>query len=177
MERVFLNLGRGLCVCPCVPAQARSEERIFGGGRRIFDIIFWREGAGSGPHASLGQWSSWEASQGPRERGALNSRGARAAARPPPVSRVLQGGLCVCSSSPRRAGGDAGGDGPGIPPTLVLLTVGCPVNSLFWADLKTFDFPPWTPCTLSHRSHQPCFEEKPASHLWPTSGARRRLWP
>lgn len=55
--------------------------------------------------------------KGPRERGALDSRGAWASVRPPPVSRVLQGGLCVRSHSPRLADGDAGGEGPGIPPT------------------------------------------------------------
>lgn len=55
--------------------------------------------------------------KGPRERGVLDSRGAWASVRPPPVSRVLQGRLYVRSHSLRLADGDAGGEGPEIPPT------------------------------------------------------------
>lgn len=163
-----------VCVslCPCASALRREKLGVEG---EFLILLFGEKGPGVDHMQALGSDPHGKPPKGPRERGALDSRGAWAAVRPPPVSPVLQSRLCVRSCSLRRAEGDAGGEGPRIPPALVLLTFGCPVNSLeFWADVKTFDFSPSTLCT---RSHQPCFEEKPASHLWPTSGVRRRLWP
>ena len=172
-------------LCPCASALRRERAAPTWGWMENFWYYFLaRRGRGVDHRQALGSDPHGKPPKGPRERGALGSRGAWAAARPPRVSRVLQGGLCVRSRSPRLAGGDAGGEGPGIPPTgrwqrvrptLVVLTFGCLVNSLeFWADLKTLDFSASTLCT---GSHQPCFEEKPAPHLWPTSGALQRLWP
>ena len=102
----------GDCVCVLESLRKRSPKREFLGVEGEFLILFFGEkGPGVDHMQALGSDPHAKPPKGPRERGALDSRGAWA--RLPPVSLVLQGELCVLSSSPQRAGGDARvGKGP-----------------------------------------------------------------